>query len=892
MADINYSVGVETARANANLNKLKTNIKSTSSSFNGLRNAIAAVGAAALITNAFAMANSMRDLSQATGIALENIVGFSNALAANGGTIDRARDGLTDLVKNIGEAARGSSELQYAFRQAGISIQDLARLSEQDILRGVVAGLERIPDSATRTSVALKLFGESFKGVDVSGLNADLDQFIIKSAKTAEGINKAGQASQNFKNSFNDFQNQLLQALLPLSELAVAILSSTEAVGKFINIALKIGIAVASFTLIGKAAGIAAAAIRGLASVPGLVTGAFAGLSRTFGSLATQFRAVFRSGRVTGQTVTGLGKRAKHASEEIGMLGKALAYIGTAAYAGYEGLKAFFGFGGTNEVAKETRNIFDEQQKIAAQQARINEKAREEAEIRRQVVDAMRQQVDAIVKIQEGFEKKNSLTIDALRTEKKNLSLTQEQIRYNETIANFQQQHNEQIQTLTDKYKELNREPKKNAELLEQVKKSMALLNEEYAKQAPLVEKIAGGILEAKVAEEARQKALEISTQKAKELADAVTEASQASKDFALNMSQSTKDAQNELAMLNMDELAKSIFKIKTGISRDISTEVRKLQALIDETGDPNGAIKQQIDSITAAGQQAIQAQSELAMKSYQYQRSWSYGWSKAFKDYQSDATNSAKRAASVFSKATKGMEDSIVSFAKTGKFEWKGFVSSILEELLRAQIQQTIAQVFGAASPPRLGGSGSSGGGGLGSVIDGIGSLFGGSSAPSKSSGGGGFMDTISSIGSSIGSIFGGSKAPSKSSGGGFMDTISSIGSSIGSIFGGSKSPAKSSGGGFMDSISGAVSGVGKFFSGFFANGGMIPAGGYGIVGERGPEMVSGPGMVTPMSGGTNVTYNINAVDASSFASLVARDPGLIYAVTEQGRRSLATRR
>jgi len=45
-------------------------------------------------------------------------------------------------------------------------------------------------------------------------------------------------------------------------------------------------------------------------------------------------------------------------------------------------------------------------------------------------------------------------------------------------------------------------------------------------------------------------------------------------------------------------------------------------------------------------------------------------------------------------------------------------------------------------------------------------------------------------------------------------------------------------------------------------------------------------------MSGGQTINYNINAVDAQSFAALVARDPGLIYAVTEQGRRSMATRR
>jgi hypothetical protein len=41
-----------------------------------------------------------------------------------------------------------------------------------------------------------------------------------------------------------------------------------------------------------------------------------------------------------------------------------------------------------------------------------------------------------------------------------------------------------------------------------------------------------------------------------------------------------------------------------------------------------------------------------------------------------------------------------------------------------------------------------------------------------------------------------------------------------------------------------------------------------------------------------TTVNYAIQAVDASSFRSLVARDPSFIYAVTEQGRRSQPTRR
>jgi hypothetical protein len=39
---------------------------------------------------------------------------------------------------------------------------------------------------------------------------------------------------------------------------------------------------------------------------------------------------------------------------------------------------------------------------------------------------------------------------------------------------------------------------------------------------------------------------------------------------------------------------------------------------------------------------------------------------------------------------------------------------------------------------------------------------------------------------------------------------------------------------------------------------------------------------------GGSNVTYNINAVDAMSFKQMIARDPQFIYALSMQGARSM----
>jgi hypothetical protein len=79
--------------------------------------------------------------------------------------------------------------------------------------------------------------------------------------------------------------------------------------------------------------------------------------------------------------------------------------------------------------------------------------------------------------------------------------------------------------------------------------------------------------------------------------------------------------------------------------------------------------------------------------------------------------------------------------------------------------------------------------------------------------------------------------------------------------------------------------------FGGFFANGGTLGAGKFGIAGENGPELISGPASITPMGGTTNVTYNINAVDAMSFKAMIAADPSFIHAVAQQGGKSTPRR-
>lgn len=57
------------------------------------------------------------------------------------------------------------------------------------------------------------------------------------------------------------------------------------------------------------------------------------------------------------------------------------------------------------------------------------------------------------------------------------------------------------------------------------------------------------------------------------------------------------------------------------------------------------------------------------------------------------------------------------------------------------------------------------------------------------------------------------------------------------------------SGGGGGIFSFLGGGGGILSAFTGLFADGGTIPAGKWGIAGERGPEIISGPANVTPMT-------------------------------------------
>ena len=193
----------------------------------------------------------------------------------------------------------------------------------------------------------------------------------------------------------------------------------------------------------------------------------------------------------------------------------------------------------------------------------------------------------------------------------------------------------------------------------------------------------------------------------------------------------------------------------------------------------------------------------------------------------------------------------------KNGKLasgDFGGFFKDTMKDLVMDSLRggNQLQQIFSGL----FGNNGS--GGFIGKIFSGFSNFLGGGS------GGGGLFSGISNL-------FGG--------GGGGGGLFSGIGSlfSGGGLFGGIGS-----------AFSSLTSGIGSLFGGFFANGGTLGAGKFGIAGEAGPELITGPASITPMSDLRNsgpapaVNITIQAIDTQTGTEFLLKNKKQIEGIIQ----------
>lgn len=95
--------------------------------------------------------------------------------------------------------------------------------------------------------------------------------------------------------------------------------------------------------------------------------------------------------------------------------------------------------------------------------------------------------------------------------------------------------------------------------------------------------------------------------------------------------------------------------------------------------------------TIDAANKAALDSDKQFWQEKLALQQNWTKGATEALNNYYDQSRNVADATAQAFSSAFKGMEDALVHFVTTGKLDFKSLANSIIADMARIAIQQSI---------------------------------------------------------------------------------------------------------------------------------------------------------------------------------------------------------
>jgi len=933
MADLRYQVQVDTRGAAQSLQNLQTRVGGLQSAFGGLKTALGALAFGAAIRGAIGFAAAVNDMSSATNVSRESILGLGQALTTNGGQASKATDAVQRFSLTLGNAVEGTRSAQDAFAKIGISLDDLATLDESEILARTIEGLGAISDAGQRAAIQTDIFGKTMAGVNAAGLAQDYRRLADEQQRNAEAVRKAGEAQDKLNAALNRMQLAVLRAVEPLVEAFNRL--TDEQLENLVDAMVKIGAAAVSFVALAKTVQLVGATLTAVGTVAGTVWAVFkSGLAGVvaawigFNAKAlTSINLIGQLGALFSLKVTSFGQLAARLALAfsaiptilkgfavalapflipLAKIAAVIAAVIGALYLLNKLIKWAFNVDLVQEFVDKVRSAYqwlrelvglqrtDTPTATGAVDPAIQAAFQQQRELNRQrevVNKLLEEEKKNIRDITRSYREQFAQSNQQFDLQTRMLRMSEEQRLVEETMAQAQQEYLARIEPLVRRIQELKASGNANDQAaIPVLKQGIADITAEYNAQLPVLQQLINARLE--------EMAIQKEQVRLEELATAATErrlaVEDSIRDIIINGQKKIQDSYDDLALQGLGGIERALKQIEIE-ERRVAEAARERVAAQFGDNDPDGLVRA-MDEISRASAEVVRRRQAAARAIAQEQRTFSAGWKRAWAEYRDAARDSSKLAENIFKTATQGMEDAIVNFAKTGKFEWKGMVADMAEQLLRSQIQKSIASI--------------------GDLL-GIGDLFGGSKGSASTrgqsatnplyvldvAGGAGSATSGSNLLGSIGSIFGGSTPggtpginPNASGSGSIFGTIGnvlgSVGSTIGNVVGGVTQAVSGVVSSISNTVSSVVSGIGSLFGGFFATGGTIPRGKFGVVGERGPELISGPADITPMGnlggGVTNVTYNIQAVDAVSFQQLVARDPGFIHAVAMQGARSM----
>ena len=249
---LTYKATVDTSQAERNLSNLQKSVGNVNDTFVRLKATLATISLGAVISQAIRFADTVQDLADATDLSTASIIGFGQAVAQNGGSVEGAQKGIAKLIAEIDDAANNAGAAREAFKDVGVSLDDLRTKSTQAIFNDVIKGLAGIDDSATKSRLAATLLNKEMRGVNFKGVGADFGGSSASAEKYASATKAAAAANDKLAAALATFQLKLLAALEPINKFIASI--DPKTIETFAEAIIKLGTAFLALYAIGKIA--------------------------------------------------------------------------------------------------------------------------------------------------------------------------------------------------------------------------------------------------------------------------------------------------------------------------------------------------------------------------------------------------------------------------------------------------------------------------------------------------------------------------------------------------------------------------------------------------------------------------------------------------------------
>ncbi|AIP65756.1 tail protein [Burkholderia thailandensis] len=181
------------------------------------------------------------------------------------------------------------------------------------------------------------------------------------------------------------------------------------------------------------------------------------------------------------------------------------------------------------------------------------------------------------------------------------------------------------------------------------------------------------------------------------------------------------RDVKRELAAMSMGDNAR---ELNQAVNR-VSDEFRRRRDELTKGARKDGTLGSpeylaEIERINTAEAEQVARERGYLEQRLALQADWRVGVKRALAVYQESAQNAAQLAEDALTSSFRNAEDALVSFATSGKLNFRGLVDSMIADLARFSARAAMSQVFGTIGSAL----------GFGGVSDAVGALGGAASA------------------------------------------------------------------------------------------------------------------------------------------------------------------